>query len=302
MARYRRSRKTRNRSRARRTTRRARGKQSRLGLRMGRSGFRKSRRKGRIGAKWSTVKKYRRLAKNPKKGVRPTFAKAAAWYRGAADAYPHNAGLRRAFRTAASTLQRKSGTSWRRIRDDYSDELSMAEAHPYDFRTEAKHYRRALRMKNPAQFPMPFASALNPGRSGADGMVLGEMRKPKSAASHGAIADVEIALSEGMLSSGVAAKARAWLKGGKKSRRGKSARQSSKSRKSRRGRSSKRSARKSWVRKSKKAEKWARKKARWYQGRHRAKSRRGGNSKRALNRALYHARGGRYARNCGGRY
>lgn len=152
MARYRRSRKSRNRSSARRVSRRARRHQSRLGLRMGRGGFRKGRRKGRVHAKWSTVKRYRRMAHNP------------------------------------------------------------------------------------AQFPAPFVSALNPGK-----------------------------------------------RRGRKSRR----------------RSSK-SSRRSWVKRSKRQEKWARKKARWYQGRHRAKSRRGGNSKRALNRALYYARGGRFARsNCG---
>ena len=158
-------------SRARRSARKTRGrarrKQSRLGLRMGRSGFRSLRRKGRAKGKWSTVKKYRRMANNP------------------------------------------------------------------------------------MQFPVPFVSAMNPGRS-------------------------------------------------RKTRRG---------RKSTR-RASKRTARKSYVRRAKAQTRRARRKARHYVGKHRAKSRRGGNSKRALNRALYHARGGRFSRKnprrgrrtCGSRY
>ncbi len=151
MARY-----SRSKSRARRTTRKARGKQSRLGLRMSSRGFRKARRKGRVHAKRSTFKKYRRMAKNP------------------------------------------------------------------------------------AQFPVPFVSALNPGR---------------------------------------------------RTRRGRKS-----TRRSARGRTSKRTARKSWVRTAKAKTRKARRKARYYVGKHRAKSRRGGNSKRALNRALYHARGGRFSR------
>lgn len=274
-------------SRARRSARKlrsgARRKQSRLGLRMGRGGFRKARRKGRVGAKWSTVKKYRRLANNPKKGHTYWGKKITRGMVGDARVM------------AAHTRMMARSSKGARIRRTYGEISKM-------HGSRVGRWSKIL-ANNPAQFPMPFASALNPGRGrrnpgGADSMVIEAMGMKRSLDSE---ADVMMAIDEGMCSPSVAAKGRAWLKGSSTTRSGAPKRRKGRSSK-RRGRNSRKSTRRS-SRKSRKSRgsrttRGSRKSHR-RAGRARAKGRRGGNSKRTLNRALYHARGGRYARNCG---
>lgn len=180
------------RARARKAARGARRQQKRWGLRMSSRGFRRAKRKGKTKAKRSTFMRLRRTARNPEmrqmlrdgsvkflhedgdRGIVRVFDargelvldQKLPWPKAVARYRKYKSGRRASARQTRDDWamvaadnprrgrRRKASTSWGKLKP-----LSG-----WGVKRKRRNCGGRSR-RNPAQFPTPFASALNPGRS-----------------------------------------------------------------------------------------------------------------------------------------
>lgn len=161
--------------------RKARKSQNRRGLRMSTKGFRKAKRRGKTSARRSTFMKLRRKARNPqsarhlKDGSTVTLSESGS--DGIVRVIDRNGEIihddRLPWAKAVSRFRKHKAAKRYGSRTDRDAYAMIAADNPRRGRKGRKSKRgRGRARRNPAQFPMPFASAMNPRISSRDAVAL----------------------------------------------------------------------------------------------------------------------------------